>query len=268
MDRGYNKYNKPTAPINNGGRKEKTSTGLAVFLTVAAVFIGAVFLYIFISNSTFLSSDRSHSGFGGGGEGSSANVRSISEATPTPAPEPTSTPLPKPTETPVSEPNTIPTYSPSDTPDTSSYGGQISSNQVEQAPSNPLYVRHRNDEYGFSCLFPKHFVVNRADTVSPPYIACSPKGSAQEIMDVKSAFGCSVSSELNMYISSVGGEITYMDQGDDFYAVSMTAGDTCYYKYCKFANGNMYSFEFINPLRQDSIYSRYIETIYQGFTID
>lgn len=246
-----------TVPFNNADSAQKATMILAIVLTVITVFTAVIFLYVFISKSSIFPLGKSSGGFSGGGGGMPAETYVL--ATHTPVPTTGRVESHEPIETPRQ------TIAPTEAA-TAAAVAEIRE-RVEAVPQNPLYVRHENEEYGFSCIFPKHFIVDPNHSALP-YIMTSPEGTAKEIMNAERAAGNTPKRALEGYIASIGGVVSFSNSGDDFYVVSITNGNTGYYKYCKFVNGIMYSFEFINPVIQNDAYSQYIETIYDGFTVN
>ena len=189
------------------------------------------------------------------------NMDSQSSPTPTPTPTPTAspTPTPKPTPTPTPRPTPTPTLKPMPTPQPIQ--------QETSAVSNPSYTRFSNSEYGFSINYPSHFkAYNDGGTITLHTVE-SPDKQAREIIAAIPANGETVDSSYNSYVSGHSGSIEYQNKGSDFYAINILSGNTEYYKYCKFANGNIYWFEFISPHSQHEIYDKYINDIYQSINI-
>ena len=134
--------------------------------------------------------------------------------------------------------------------------------------TSPTYTMYNSSAYGFKCSYPSHFTVYNDGKAETLYSVMAPDGSAREIIATRTASGTSVGNELDYYIQSHVGSVTYKTSGADYFAVNINDGSTEYYKYCKFRNGNMYWFEFISPHIYHDIYDVYINDIYATFKVN
>ena len=182
--------------------------------------------------------------------------------------EPSPSPSPSPSPTPTVEPTAMPTPT-------------VQVVYVTQQPVNPpphnqnpsavnpgeSYKTYYSSQYGFSCNYPASFVLYNDNGTLTLLTARSADGLATEKIVAKRNEGETVSSELNAFSRLHGGYVDYKSTGSDYFAVRLKNGSSEYYKYCKFANGNLYWFEFAYPADQNAIYDNYINDIYSTLVI-
>lgn len=234
----------PNYMPNGGGRGNNGGNNKSIIIIIIAVVV--VLVFIIASISAFLLMD---------------NALSKEEATPSPSSAPTA--MPTPTQPPVPTAQII--YVPQD-----NGGGSEKTPKAqireEYQPSAGGYRTFYSDKYDFACDYPSHFTVYDDHGTLTLHTVQSPDGTGVEKIVATPNSGETVTSSFREYVSSHPGEITYQSSGDTYYAVNILSGGTEYYKYCKFANGNLYWFEFIYPHAQHDLYDIYINDVYASFS--
>ncbi len=232
--------NQGGAPQPVGGGNNNNNRGLIILICSIAA---AVLFVVLVTFGFLLMSGNSPFG-----------------AKETPAPTPVATPTPEPTPTPAPAPAPTPqiVYVPQPQPETNP-------NPVQQyRPTG--YNTFRSDKYNFSCEYPAGFIPYDDGGTLTLYTLRSPDGQGTEKIVAKPNEGETVGSSSADFLASHPGTITYESVGSDYYAYSVLSGSTETYRYCKFAKGNLYWFEFSYPYSQLDVYDTYINDIYGSFS--
>lgn len=175
-------------------------------------------------------------------------------ATETPAPTPPPTPTPVPTQ----EVQVI-YVTPTPTPYTN----------YSNAPSAADgYKTFYSSRYNFSCYYPASFNEYNDYGTATLYAVRSRDGLGEEKIAAKPNTGETPESEFNRYVSAHPGTVTYKTVGSDYFAANILNGNTEYYKYCKFRNGNLYWFEFNYPHSQHNVYDVFVNDVYNSININ
>lgn len=193
-------------------------------------------------------------------------------------PAPTEAAVVQPTEAPVQptvevvQPTPQIVYVETDSGSSSSNNNNYNNPPAQQQPQQQQpqqatgYRTFYSPEYDFSCDYPANFTVYNDNGQLTLYTLHSPDGAGIEKIVAKPNEGETVDSSRREFINAHAGTITYESVGDNYYAYSIQNGNMEYYKYCKFAKGNLYWFEFSYPLSQYDMYDVYINDVYKSFS--
>ncbi len=226
----------PPMPNNNGNNNNK---GIIVAVCVGA----AVLVFAVVMILTFLVV--------------SDNSPFAPKPTPTPAPTPVPTATPAP---PAPTPQIV--Y----VPVQEEKGTPAPAPKQESKPSSGGYKTYYSETYDFSCAYPADFTVYNDGGTLTLYTVRSQDGRAVEKIVAKPNQGETVSSSRAQYLSEHPGTIIYEATGSDYYACNVRNGSMEYYRFCKFANGNLYWFDFDSPASQHELYDVYINDIYNSLS--
>ena len=223
-------YNPPVPP--QGGMNNRNDKAMIIIICAAA----AAALFVVVAVTSFL--------LMGGGFSFGA------KETPTPIP----TVEPEPTPVPIPTPQIV--YVPV---------------QAEEPPPPPQeqvggYRTYYNGDYGFSCDYPASFVMYDDGGTLTLHTVRSPDWSGIERIVAMPNSGETVGSSSSQFLANHPGEVTYSSTGSDYYALTVRCGEMEYYRYCKFAKGNLYWFEFEYPSSQHDMYDVYINDVYRSFS--
>ena len=125
------------------------------------------------------------------------------------------------------------------------------------------YSTYSNSEYGISCKYPADFKMYDDGRMTLYTVT---NGEAYQKIHVEKT-DLSVSNSMDNYIYYTGGYVDYQTIGNDYYAVRLKSGSTYYYKYAKFKNGKIYSFEFEFPGYDFNKYDAIINDVYKSFSV-
>ena len=228
--------NNPDMRTTNQGGTQQSGGNDNRGLIILVCSIAAAVIFVAIATLSFLFMSG-NSPFG-------------AKETPAPAPTPTPAPAPTPQIVYVPQPETHPQ----------------AVNPPSQQSSATGYSTFHSDRYNFSCKYPASFIPYNDGGTLTLYTLRSPDGQGTEKIVAKPNEGETVSSSSAEFLSAHPGTITYESVGDDYYAYSVLSGSTETYRYCKFAKGNLYWFEFSYPYSQLDVYDKYINDIYGSFS--
>jgi hypothetical protein len=246
---------------NHSGSNRNGNNNMLAFIALAAVMaviICALIVFIIVKASGGKQTEENNN------NGAVVLFTAAPTATPTPTPVPTATPTPTPVSAPASDHAPAPVSNPASAPEpprTVTWEEAVNSRTISEVSGG--YKRYTNTAYNFSCLFPAGFEVFNDGTKSLWSVRSSDGGV---VTISASAATDSVSDGKQRYISQKGGTIDYQNSGSNFYAVRLADGGKYHYKYCKYANGNMYWFEVDFPGSSYSRYDTIINDMYQSLT--
>ena len=137
---------------------------------------------------------------------------------------------------------------------------------VDMFTSPDGYYRYIDNECNYTCLFPSQFLDNVEKIDNGFYASSGDDGSDIHIECISSA-NKSAETEFENYVSGFGdGVLDYESVGKTFYAARMILNDNTYrYKYAKFLNGKIYSFELSFTSDVFEQYDVMINYIYNDF---
>ncbi len=171
----------------------------------------------------------------------------------------------------VSEPEPPKDNTPSANPEPSTGAAEPGGNSGGADSSSGAsdgYSVYSNSDYGFSCMYPSHFVVTSQE---PELCALtSPDEDAMMFILCTSDEGMSPQDAYDKFIAEAGGDNVSQDYkavGSGYFAARLHSGVNgyYYYKYAKFAGGRIYSFEVIFPDYDFAYYDSMINDIYADF---